>query len=146
MTTCISGITDAKDSVRKRLCHEAAFASVQALCLSVFSVPQEFSVRKKEAIVDCMDIFRLWFQKIFLSQPQVWMNSRQNTFGKALPLPHSFLPTTGRKQCPHLHIPFPSHIAPFSKTVWSLASAAGIVCRMISLWCLPEYLSRCTSM
>lgn len=43
MTPCISGITDAKDSVRKRLCQEAAFASVQAQCLNVFSAPQEFS-------------------------------------------------------------------------------------------------------
>lgn len=59
MTPCISGIADAKDGVRKRLCQEAAFASVQAQCLSVFSAAQEFSVREKEAIVGCMDIFRL---------------------------------------------------------------------------------------
>lgn len=59
MTPCISGITDAKDLVRKRLCQEAAFASVWALCLSVLSVPQEFSVREKETTVDCMDVFRL---------------------------------------------------------------------------------------
>lgn len=59
MTPCISGITDAKYSVRKRLCQEAAIVSVWALCLSVFSVPQEFSGREKETIVDCMNIFRL---------------------------------------------------------------------------------------
>lgn len=76
MTPYISGITDAKDSVRKRLCQEAAFASNQALCLGVFSVPQEFSARGKVTIVGCVDIFRLCFQKIFLSEPQVQMNSR----------------------------------------------------------------------
>lgn len=58
MTPCISGITDVKDSVRKRLCQEAAFASVQALCPSVFSVLQELSVREKETIVGCMEMLR----------------------------------------------------------------------------------------